>query len=450
MGSSSVVSVNRHSVALHRRKRATSCTESVREFRQQTKLPKSVDLTASPDWCIVIESSCVDTARFVTRVHTRFAPMATYKDAGVDLDLGDVCSRIMFEASKRTWINRKGRIGEILAPVDDFSALRYLSISGLSGLAMSMNFDGVGTKMELAERLSTHTQSFQHHVGIAHDLFAMVCDDAVVRGAEPIAVGSILDMNRLNATLVEKLAEGMVTAAQKARVAVINGEIAELGDRVGGYGEIHYNWGAAAAWITHVDRLITGRNVTPGHAIVSLAETGFRSNGLSLVRKVFASAYGDNWHKKEYNGRNLAEIALTPSQIYTAAIVDMFGAHGYQPRASVMGVAHITGGGIPGKLGRLLRISGFGAEITDPFDPAAVMLHCQTLGAISDREAYRTWNMGNGMLVITDDPTNVIRCATEHGITAKVAGTISDSPGISIRNRGAFCTKDPTIHFEVA
>src|SRR3972149_11648210 len=114
-----------------------------------------------------------------------------YKNSGVNIGLGDDASKILYEASKLTWKNRKGILGEVVEIFEDFSGLRAINVGGLpSDTYMNINFDGVGTKMELGERIAKHDT-------VAYDLFAMVCDDAVVRGADPVIVGSILDVNSL-------------------------------------------------------------------------------------------------------------------------------------------------------------------------------------------------------------------------------------------------------------
>jgi len=180
---------------------------------------------------------------------------------------------------------------------------------------------------------------------------------------------------------------------------------------------------------------ITGEEIKIGDSIVAFKEEGFRSNGLSLVRKVFQKVYGDNWHTKELNGISLGRLALTPSKIYSKTIVNAHGGINNPKRAEVHGVAHITGGGIPGKLRRILKASGFGAELNDLFEPAQVMLHCQELGNVNDKEAYQTWNMGNGMLVITPEPEKVIQIAKANGVEAKVAGIITIDSQIKIKNK---------------
>jgi phosphoribosylformylglycinamidine cyclo-ligase len=367
-----------------------------------------------------------------------------YAAAGVNIDLGDEASKILYEAAKQTWANRQGRLGEVIVPFDDFSGVRAIDVSGLpAGTLMNIGFDGVGTKMEIAERIGDHST-------IAYDLFAMVCDDAVVRGAEPVLIGSILDVKTLGRAgknyipQIRQLAKGYVEAAKAANVAVVNGELAELGNRVGGYGDFNYNWGAGLVWFANKDRMFTGYEVKDGDYLVGLKETGFRSNGLSLVRKVLRESGGENWH--ENGGRGLARLALEPSKIYSGAVVDMFGGVWNEPKAKVHGVAHITGGGVPGKLGRVLKPSKLGATIYDPFEQPSLMEHCQREGKVSDEEAYRTWNMGQGMIIVTPKPEDVIDTAWAHSLEAKIVGRVESKPGIRIVSKG-FHSPDKVIEF---
>ena len=126
--------------------------------------------------------------------------------------------------------DRAGLIGEVETLQEHFGSSRFFQISAVhhDKLCVGLNFDGIGTKVELAERTGSYK-------GLPRDLFAMVCDDAACQGAEPIVVGSILDMARIDLSVVRELADGMVDAAGIARVAVINGELAELPGRISGW-----------------------------------------------------------------------------------------------------------------------------------------------------------------------------------------------------------------------
>ncbi|MFA5995784.1 MAG: AIR synthase-related protein [Patescibacteria group bacterium] len=361
--------------------------------------------------------------------------ITTYASSGVNIELGDDVSKILYNAAKATWQNRAGKLGEVIVPFDDFSGVRAINVGNLpAGTLMNIGFDGVGTKVEIAERVGDHST-------MAFDLLAMVCDDAVVRGAEPVLVGSILDVNSLSLEAVKQLAIGYVAAAKQANVAIVNGEVAELGSRVHGYGAFNYNWGAAVVWFVHKDKMFTGKEIKIGDSVVALQETGFRSNGLSLTRKILATSYGENWHTVKFNNSTLGQLALTPSRIYSAAVVAMMN------KTSVHGVVHVTGGGIPGKLGRVLKASGFGAELTNLFAPCDLMLHCQAKGNVPDEEAYKTWNMGNGMLIITPEPEQIMSIAKQYNIKAQVAGKIISDKKINIKNKGYFQKQQSTLIF---
>ena len=286
-----------------------------------------------------------------------------YSKAGVDIEKGDEASKILYEAARKTFENRKGKFGEIIVPFDDFSGIRAVDVSSLpKGSMMCMNFDGIGTKVEIAQRMNNFET-------VAFDLFAMVCDDAIVRGGEPVLIGSVLDVNKVDVEAVRQLAKGYVEAAEEAGVSVINGELAELGNLVSGFGGFNFNWCSSVLWFANEQKLITGENVSVGDSIVFFEEEGFRSNGLSLARKVFEKEYGSEWHDVDLSGKRLGEHVLFPSKIYSKIFIDLYGGFDEGKNCDVKAVAHITGGGIPGKLGRALKPSGYGAEIDDAFNP---------------------------------------------------------------------------------
>jgi phosphoribosylformylglycinamidine cyclo-ligase len=386
----------------------------------------------------------------------------------VNIAAGDNVSELLYSALAATHSNRPGLV---VSQHDSFSGYRamtgkYLNGVDLNKLEFNLGFDGVGTKVEVSERLNDHSV-------VAHDLFAMVCDDAVVRGAEPVAIGSILDIRHLDEseatrTAMQQLATGYIDAAKAAGVVIVNGETAELGGRIRGYQEldgysvpfallrrigakalgrtipehINYNWGAAVLWFAHTDRALTGHQVKPGDSLIGLEETGFRSNGLTDARKAMRQEYGRRWHEKyvrELGGMSLGELVQQPSTIYTRFVNGLTGGFRIEnePKAKVTGVAHITGGGQPSKLGRMLEPSGLGATIDRPLAPPRIMLHVQKIRGFTDREAYGKFHMGPGMVIATPEPENVLREARAFGLTARRIGEVTDEPGIRIRNLGA-------------
>ncbi len=384
----------------------------------------------------------------VVKILKKVIQPITYKDAGVNIELGDDASKILYNAAKKTFENRKGNIGEIIIPFDDFSGVRAIGIGGLpKDSLMCISFDGVGTKVEIAQRMNKHDT-------LAFDLLAMVCDDAIVRGAEPVLVGSVLDVNSLgddkdsNLPQLKELAKGYIAAAKDANVAIVNGELAELGNAIGGHGKFKYNWCASIVWFANKKKLFTGKEIKAGDSIVVLQEKGFRANGLSLVRKVFKNEFGDNWHNKEFKGDKLGNLALVPSTIYSKAVVHMHGGFKTEGCCRIHGVAHITGGGMPSKLGRVLRPNNLGAELNNLFEPGKAMQYCQELGKIKDTEAYKTWNMGQGLVIITPEPEKVIEEAKKFGINAKLAGKIIQENKIKLKSKGVF-NRDEELIFNI-
>ena len=333
----------------------------------------------------------------------------------VNIELGDDVSKMLYEASKLTHQNRPGFLVEYHESFSGFRAIPGSVLKDADNLLLNLGFDGVGTKVEVAERLEDHSV-------VAHDLFAMVCDDAVVRGAEPVAIGSILDVRQLSDNeytrrAVQELATGYIEAAKKANVVIVNGEVAELGDRVGGYftpssrlekfkafwsgkeaqnDRFNYNWGAAVLWIAHKDRILTGHNIKPGDALIGLAEEGFRSNGLTDVRKAMLDTYGKKWQNvvvDDLGESSLGRLVQQPSTIYSRFVTELNGGYDLEtePKARITGVAHITGGGIPGKLGRMLEPSGLAARIDTPLPTPQIIKHVQRLCDFANTTAYRKW-----------------------------------------------------------
>jgi phosphoribosylformylglycinamidine cyclo-ligase len=205
---------------------------------------------------------------------------------------------------------------------------------------------------------------------------------------------------------------------------------------VGGDGPSTTTWGAAVVWFAKRKRLFTGHEVKNGDFLVGLREEGFRSNGLSLVRKIVEEAHGSNWHEASVGGFNLGLGVLTPSRIYSAAVVAMTGGYAGEPQVEIHGIAHVTGGGIPTKLGRMLKPSGLGAVVSTPFTPSDLVLSVQKDGKVDDDTAYKTWNMGQGMIIATPNPRKVIQMATAYYIDSKIVGEVIRDKKIRISSRG--------------
>ena len=370
--------------------------------------------------------------------------MNPYAQVGVDVSIEAQASAIMYEVCKATSINRAGKIGEVKTLTDSFSGGKFVPIGGLPlGSCMFMGFDGAGTTVEVAQRVEDYSTIGWH-------LIAMLADDAPVRGGEAALVGSVLDIRSLgiderHLPKVLALAKGAVAAAYAADVAVINGEIAQMGACISGYGDFPFTWGGACVWFAREDRLFTGMEIQVGDSVVLFREPNVRTNGISLPRKVFSQYYGEQWHEQRFGESTLGVELLQAPVIYSRLATHLHGGFAGEPTAKIHAFCHITGGGIPEKIGRLLRPSGLGVQLTRLFNPPPLVLHCQELtqrtrlyeiDPVSDFDAYSIWGMGQGYAAITPEPGKVIAGAAKFGVEAIDAGPVTAQPGIKIMSQG--------------
>lgn len=351
--------------------------------------------------------------------------MANQKKSGLDIDLGNLCSKDAFGWAKKTFPNRANKAGAAALKVDGvFSNLLQFGQQRI-GIAS----DGIGTKIELAER----TQIY-HTLGF--DLVAMVADDLATAGFEPTNISNIIDVNQLDREVINSLMQGLTAACDFAGMSISGGEIAELGNRIGGYGAgMHFNWCSTAIGILpeNLEQPFDGTAVQANHKVIALRARGFRSNGFSLVRRIMQEAFGDNWHQEPYEGvETWGEALLTPSLIYTPLINAL-----NQAAIPLSGIAHITGGGIADNFQRVLKANNLGAELDQLFEPLPVMERLIELGTVATKDAYLYWNMGNGMLLVAEEEqaANILALAEQKGYHAKVAGTITANKGINIHTK---------------
>ena len=336
---------------------------------------------------------------------------------GVDLGLGDRCSRRAFRWAERSFEARRGKTGlPLFGGAGSFS-----NWMDFGPLRVAMTCDGIGTKAELAERTGIYTT-------LGYDLVAMVADDLVANGIEPVNLVNVLDVDKPDEEIVDQLMQGLHAAATECGIAVVGGEIAELGSRTGGWGpRMHFNWSATAIGVPRNGCApIDGGQIEAGDAVVALKSAGFRSNGFSLVRSILEHAYGPSWHDvPSVDGRSWGEVALTPSILYTPAILALIDAG-----IPLRGVGHITGGGIPSKFGRVLKRSGLGARLDRLFAPQDFVNKLLELGGIDFETAYRQWNMGNAMLLVVPPGAadSTLALLSARGVSAQWAGEIAPGP----------------------
>ena len=354
--------------------------------------------------------------------------MAINSALGQDLHLGNRCSKRAFTWARQTFGVRAGRAGAVM--LDENAS--FSNIVRFGSARIGITSDGIGTKIELAERCGVYDT-------LGFDLIAMVADDLIASGIEPTGLSNILDVDCLNENTVEELMHGLHNAALAARMTVTGGEIAELGSRIGGYGTgMHFNWCATAFGQLPEGRdPLTGVSVKDGDKILAIYSPGLRSNGFSLARGILQKNFGDDWHRQiaegDAAGKAWGELLLTPSLIYAPVLHDLLNVG-----LEIHGLAHVTGGGLPDNLGRVLRVTGTGAILDDLFVPENFLLSLQKMGEISDSHLYHSWNMNHGMLVIL--PPDTVDQAAAHiesaGFTTRLIGHIKAETGITIFSRG--------------
>ncbi|MBN1425526.1 phosphoribosylformylglycinamidine cyclo-ligase [Candidatus Fermentibacteria bacterium] len=345
--------------------------------------------------------------------------------SGTDIDLGNMCSRIAYDHAVRTFAHRAGKPGVVWSGLDG----SFSNILRFGDTRIGISSDGIGTKVEVAERVGSYRT-------LGFDLMAMVVDDLVSNGIRPTTLSNILDVDHLDPQVVDELMSGLCEAAAAAGVTVSGGEIAELGSRVVGWGhKMHFNWCATGIGYLPADtEPVDGSRVRVGDAVIALKSRGFRSNGFSRIRSIMEGVFGASWHTSWFDeSQTWGEVLLTPSFIYAPCVAALL-----DEGHAVVGIAHVTGGGIPDNLARPLRAGTFGARLTEPYPPLPVMRKLQELGEVPEPEAYRLWNMGNGMLLIvgaghSHATVERIRAA---GYDARIAGTVIPEPVISLETGG--------------
>lgn len=308
--------------------------------------------------------------------------MSTYKKAGVDVDTGDLCSAIASSFAKKTFDVRKGMRGTPVLLEDGFTGAL-----DMGDYYLVQNSDGVGSKIEIARLMGKYDT-------LGYDLLAMVADDAVCVGAEVISIVDTIDTERVDEQVTRELMKGLAQACCEQKIVIAGGEIAELPSLVKGT-----TWNAAAIGIVEKSKFIDGKKIKKGDAIFGLESPGFRSNGFTLVRYILEKKFGKNWYRKPFDrAKTWGEVTLTPSLIYHRCILDMIGGFREKSTVDLHGIVHVTGGGIYNNIQRVLHDRK--AHFDQLPKPPEAMLRLMEIGKVSEKEAYKTWNMGLGMLLI--------------------------------------------------
>lgn len=345
---------------------------------------------------------------------------ATYKDAGVDLDVYAESMRRLPKLMHRTFSPR------VLPSDGGFAGLFQLDFAGklfarnYEEPVLVSGTDGVGTKLKIAQTTGVH-----HTVGI--DLVAMCVNDLICTGAEPLFFLDYVAMGKDDPVRLEQIVQGISDGCVAGDMALLGGETAIMPDL---YGADDYDLAGFAVGVVERKRLIDGKQICEGDVVLGIAASGLHSNGFSLVRKIIADA-GLTWDStpEELDGKTLAQECLTPTQIYVSAIRTV--QNHYRVKQVIHGLAHITGGGIEENLDRILP-PGVDAEI-DPtaWQCPAIFRFLQQAGDVAESEMRRVFNMGIGMAMVVSDfyAASIQTQLAQSGIQATPIGRIGFGTG---------------------
>ncbi len=301
-------------------------------------------------------------------------PSLTYRDAGVDIDAGnELVSRIKDTAART-------RRPEVLGGLGGFGAMVSIP-AGYREPVLISGTDGVGTKLRLAMQL-------QKHDSIGIDLVAMCVNDLVVGGAEPLFFLDYYATGKLNVDVAAQVVSGIGTGCELAGCALVGGETAEM---PGMYEGEDYDLAGFCVGVAERSEIIDGSKVEAGDALIALGSSGPHSNGYSLIRKILEVNAADL--DQPMGDATLADALMAPTRIYVKNLLQLI------RDVDVRALSHITGGGLPENIPRVLP-KGVVAEIdTQSWTLPPVFQWLKDAGGVASEEMYRTFNCGIGMIV---------------------------------------------------
>ncbi len=330
----------------------------------------------------------------------------TYAASGVDIDAGERAVTLMRAAVERT--NRP----EVVGGLGGFAGLFALDVEKYRRPLLASSTDGVGTKIALARQLDRHDT-----VGI--DLVAMVVDDLVACGAEPLFLQDYVACGRVVPERIAAIVTGIAAGCTLAGAALVGGETAEHGDLMA---PDDYDLAATAVGVVEADAVLGPDRVRSGDVVVAMASSGFHSNGYSLVRRVIAAAGLDLHATPPGLDRPLGEELLEPTRIYARDCLDLVGRFGTD---GVHAFAHITGGGLAGNTARVVPEGS--AAVLDRGTwalPGAVRLLEEH--GVPREESERAFNCGVGMVAVVAPEVAgaAVTALGERGVPAWPAGEV--------------------------
>jgi phosphoribosylformylglycinamidine cyclo-ligase len=325
-----------------------------------------------------------------------------YAAAGVDQSAADAAVAALVGALGAIELGRESR--QVPLPGHYASVIR---LDEKTGIALST--DGVGTKLAVAEQLGRYDS-----VGI--DCVAMNVNDVICVGAEPLAMLDYIAAEEADPEVCRQIGVGLARGAQAAGIEIPGGELAQLGEMVGGF-----DLAGACFGVVALQDLIDGSAVKAGDPVLGLPSSGLHSNGYTLARRALEGIPLDD----ERLGAPLGDLLLEPTEIYVRAILDLL-----HSDVEVRGLAHITSGGL-GNLERLRAEVGY--RIDEPLPTPPIFALIEELGEVSDEEMYEVFNMGCGFCCVVGagDEEAALAVLRRHYAGAQRIGRAVEGAGVS-------------------
>lgn len=334
-------------------------------------------------------------------------PPLTYRAAGVDIDAGEALVEAIKPIAART------ARPEQLGGLGGFGGCFRLATERYREPVLVASTDGVGTKLRLALELGRHDT-----VGI--DLVAMCANDVLVQGAEPLFFLDYFATAKLDPAIATAVIAGIGEGCRLAGMTLLGGETAEM---PGFYAPGEYDLAGFAVGVVERARLLDGSAVAPGDVLLGIGSSGPHANGYSLIRKVLERSQASL--EQAFDGRTLGEVLLDPTRIYVRALLPALQA------LPVHALAHITGGGLPGNVPRVLP-PGLCAVIDKAsWQRPPIFDWLQTEGVIEEQELLRAFNCGIGMVMLLPqaDVARALVLLRELGESAQAIGEVQTQSG---------------------
>ena len=321
--------------------------------------------------------------------------MTTYKDAGVDVQAGDAA------VDRIRPLARETHTPGVLADIGSFGSFFELDLEGIDHPVLVSSVDGVGTKVKVAGRMGRYET-------IGQDLVNHCVNDIAVCGAQPLYFLDYVGVGDLEPDVAEAFVRGFATACKENNCALVGGEMAEMPDV---YGEENFDLVGAITGLVDKDQILDGSAVTPGDKLLGLPSTGIHTNGYTLARSVLLDTYTVDDRPEALKGETVGEALLRVHRSYLAPIQTLMEIEG------VHGFAHITGGGLPGNLRRILPDGCAAVVDYASWERPSLFTLIQEEGNVPENDMRRTFNLGIGLVVAVsaEEVETVRRVCRERG-----------------------------------